>query len=171
RYLTTRDERQAARSIWTNGLLALPTGLLFFALGTALWAFYTNRPDLATPVGNDQIVPWFAVTQLPPGVAGLLVAGIFAAAMSSLDSSMNSVASAYVNDFYLRLIRGASQARAMHIAKWVTILMGAVGTGTAAVMAAVDVKSLFDYFTQMMGLLGGGLAGVFALAVFTRRAN
>ena len=173
RYLTTKDSRQAAKSLWLNLAITLPTGLLFFGLGTALYAFYTSSATAAAqlPEQADQLVPWFVVTQLPSGIAGLVIAGIFAAAMSSLDSSMNSVSTALVNDFIQRR-RGTQDDRGLlRIAKRLTVVLGVVGTGTAMILATIDIRYLFDFFQKVMGFFGGGLAGVFLLAAFVRRAN
>ena len=171
RYLTTRDEKQAAGSLWLNFAITLPTALIFYGLGTALFVFYSTNPELATPDKNDQIVPWFVVNQLPPGIAGLVIAGVFAAAMSSLDSSMNSVASAFVNDFYGRFVDQTSDQQSMGVAKMVTIAIGVLGTAIALVMASIEIKYLFDLFLKFLGLFGGGLLGVFLLAVVTRRSS
>lgn len=170
RYLTTKDEQAAARGIWLNGLMAIPTGVIFFSLGTALWVFY-QVSSVAPPHNADQVVPWFVITQLPPGVSGLVIAAIFAAAMSSLDSSMNAVASAFVNDFWIRLRGRSTPAAEMRLARLLTLGIGVLGTCLALVMAVTKVTSLFDYFNLMLGMLGGGLAGVFLLAVFTTRAH
>ncbi|MEX1039950.1 MAG: sodium:solute symporter [Pirellulaceae bacterium] len=171
RYLATSDERAAARSIWLNGLMTIPTGFLFFALGTSLWVFYQVHSGALMPDNADQVVPWFIITQLPTGISGLVIAAIFAAAMSSLDSSMNAVASAFINDFWIRL-RGRSQPEVeLRLARLITLLIGIVGTGLALIIAVTGVTSLFDYFNLMLGMLGGGLAGVFLLAVFTTRAH
>ena len=173
RYLTTPDEKSAARAIWTNAALAVPSALLFFALGTALWVFYKTHPNMLNPAleKTDSILPWFVATQLPVGVAGLVIAGLFAAAMSSLDSSMNSMATAIVTDFYRRFKPGVDDHRCLNLARWLTVILGAFGTGTALYMARVDIPSLWDLFTKVLGLLGGSLSGLFALGVFTRRAN
>ena len=173
RYLTTKDERAAARSIWTNGLLCIPASVLFFGMGTALFAFFRSRPDLLNPTleNPDAIFPWYIVTQLPAGVAGVLIAGVFAAAMSSLDSSMNSVATAVVTDFYRRFHPGASDGSALRLARGVTVVVGLAGVGFALGMAGWDVKSLWDEFARVLGLFSGGLGGLFLLGIFTRRAN
>ncbi|UUO07823.1 sodium:solute symporter [Blastopirellula sp. J2-11] len=171
RYLTTPDEKSAARSIWLNGLMTIPTGFLFLLLGTSLWGFYQLHPEIASPGKADQVVPWFVMQQLPAGVAGLVIAAIFAAAMSSLDSSMNSIASAIVNDFWLRLAGPAKPSAEIRVARLLTLLIGILGTSMALVMAVLNITSLFDYFNLMLGMLGGGLSGIFLLAVFTTRAN
>lgn len=172
RYLTTPTETQAARAIWTNAALTMPSAFIFFFLGTALYAFYAvhaNKPD--PNLGTDALLPWFIVHELPAGVAGVVVAAIFAAAMSSLDSSINSMATVLVTDFYGRIKPDSSDRTRLLLAKVFTVLIGAFGTGCAVFMASMEVKSLWDLFLALLGMLGGGLAGVFALGVFTRRAN
>lgn len=166
RYLTTPNEKQAARSLWLNLAITIPTGILFYGLGTALWAYYQANPiALANlPAKEDQLVPWFVVHNLPTGVAGLVIAGIFAAAMSSLDSSINSVATAILNDF----VRAGDDLR---LARRLTIVLGVLGTATALLLASFEIKYLFDFFQKVLGLFGGALSGVFLLAVFCRRCH
>ncbi|NNJ24100.1 sodium:solute symporter [Alienimonas chondri] len=171
RYLTTPNEAAAVRSVWLNFWMTAPTALLFFGFGTALFVFYETFPGLPLPETADEIVPWFVVSQLPAGVAGLVIAGVFAAAMSSLDSSMNSVATAIVNDFHVRLRPKTTDKARLRLARLLTVVLGALGTGVAAVLASVEIKYLLDFFMTMLGLFGGGLGGLFALAVFTTRTN
>ena len=172
RYLTTSDEKAAARSIWTNAVLTVPASILFFGVGTALWAYYRASPELLNPTSRiDDIFPWFIAQQLPAGVAGLVIAGLFAAAMSSLDSSMNSMATALVTDFYRRFRPAASDRSSLRLARWLTVVLGAVGTGIAVYMAALGSTSMWDQYTKVIGLFGGGLAGLFAVGIFTRRAT
>ncbi len=172
RYLTTRDEKQAARSIWSNALLIVPSGALFFSLGTALWAFYKSHPAWLVPLDEtDRILPWFVAQQLPPGISGLVIAALFAAAMSSLDSSMNSIATALTTDWYRRFRPGASDEHCLRLARWFTVALGAVGTGLAIYMAVIGSRSLWDQYLRIVGLFGGGVAGLFLVGIFTRRAN
>ena len=173
RYLTTKDEKAAARGIWTGAILTLPATLIFFGIGTALFAFFKNQPEALNPViqKSDAIFPWYIVTQLPVGMSGLLIAGIFAAAMSSLDSSMNSVATAFTTDFYRRLKPGAEDHTCLNVAKTVTVAIGLAGMGLALAMTTWDIDSLWQQFSRFIGLFGGGLAGLFILAVFTERTS
>ncbi|MHC4296279.1 MAG: sodium:solute symporter family protein [Planctomycetota bacterium] len=172
RYLTTPTEKQAARAIWTNAVLTVPAALIFFFLGTALYAFYRTQPQNLNPtVNTDAILPWFVVRELPIGIAGVVLAAIFAAAMSSLDSSMNSMATVLVTDFYHRFKPGSSDHTRLKLARIITVVLGVFGTGCALLMATYPIKSLWDFFLAMLGLLGGGLAGLFILGIFTRRAN
>ncbi len=172
RYLTTKDEKEAARSLWTNAALTIPAGFIFFGLGTALFVFYSeNAASLEPALQTDAIFPLFIVQQMPSGVAGLLIAGVFAAAMSSLDSSLNSVATAIVTDFYRRFTPGSTDKGRLRLARWLTILLGVIATTLGLFMATFEIGSLFDLFLELIGLFGGSLAGLFALGIFTRRAN
>jgi len=172
RYLTTSTRSRAAKSIWTNAVLTIPASLIFFGMGTALFVFYKANPQHLEPsLKTDAIFPFFIVQQLPAGISGLLIAGIFAAAMSSLDSSMNSVATAIVTDFYRRFKPDSSDAARLKLARRLTVLLGAIATVAGLLMAAYDIQSLWDFFLKILGLFGGSLAGLFALGIFTRRAN
>lgn len=172
RYLTTRTETAAACSIWTNALLTLPASLLFFFVGTALFVFYQTHPDALTPeLATDAIFPWFIANELPVGIAGLVIAALFAASMSSVDSSMNSIATSVITDFYLRLVPASTDTHRLKLAKRLTIGLGVMGTTMALLIATFEVKSLWDLFLQIVGLFGGSLAGVFLLGLFTTRAH
>lgn len=173
RYLTTKDERSAARGIWVNAALAVPASLIFYTLGTFLYVFYKTYPERLIPAfdNQDAILPWFVVSELPAGLAGLLVAGVFAASMSSLDSSMNSVATAVTTDFFRRFRRNVSDHTCLRLARWVTAIVGFAGTVFALIMLRWDIKSLLDQLTIYIGLFTGGLGGIFLLGILTRRAS
>ncbi len=173
RYLTTRDEKKAARSIWTNAVLSFPALLVFFFLGTALWTFFRERPELLDPLGKaDDILPHFIVHMLPTGIAGLVVAGLFAASMSSLDSSMNSMATVLVTDWIERFEKKRrSEASYLFLARLLTLVIGILGTGSALWMAFSGSTSMWDSYTRVIGLFGGGLAGLFAAGIFSRKTT
>ncbi len=110
RYLTTATEKDAARSIWLGTLMSVPSAVLFFGVGTALYAFYKGHPQMLDPsLATDAIFPLFIIEQLPAGVSGLVIAAVFAAAMSSLDSSLNSVSAVVVTDFYRPFARNPNE--------------------------------------------------------------
>lgn len=172
RFLTTKTDRDAKKAIWTHALMTVPNSLLFFGLGTALWLYFRHHPAQLDPaLGNDAIFPLFIVREFPIGLKGLIIAGIFAAAMSSLDSSINSVASVIVGDYYRRFSAHVSEKRALFLAKAITLGFGVFGTLTAIYLASLDTRSLFDEYLKILGLVGGGLAGMLALGVFTKRVG
>jgi Na+/proline symporter len=144
RYVTTPDQQTAARGIWLNALVSVPAQGLFFCIGTALFVFYKQQPaQLEVTLQNDAIFPFFIMSQLPVGVAGLVVAGIFAAAQSTLASSLNSIATAYVTDFHHRLRPAASDQDCLRVARWATMLVGVAGTVAALVMASTDIRTVY----------------------------
>ena len=173
RYLTTQDEQQAAKSIWTGNLMALPSTLIFFSLGTALFVFYHDHPGQLSPTleNADAIFPWYIVHEMPSGLSGLLIAAIFAAAMSSLDSSMNSVATVVTTDFYQRFYPGKTESTYLRFARGITALVGIMGLGLALYMAQGGITSLWDEFNAIVGLFAGGLGGIFLLGILTQRAH
>ncbi len=172
RYLTTRDEKRSAASIWTNAAITFPVSFIWFLIGTSLYVFYKLSPDLLSPnLPTDSIFPHFISQQLPSGVTGIVIAALFAASMSTLDSSLNSVSTALVTDFYGRFRPNSTDAARLRLARWLTAGLGVIATATAATMAMYEIQSLWDLFNRLLGLLTSGMAGLFALGMFTRRAN
>ena len=172
RYLTTKDEKRAGASVWTNAVLTIPATLIFFFVGTCLYIFFkANPPLLSTTISDgDAIFPWFIFTQMPQGISGLLISGIFAAAMSTLSSSMNSAATAYSVDIHFRF-GWSKKYDQLRLARIFTLIIGLSGISFAVLMAGWDVKSLWDEFQKILGLVLGGLGGLFLLGLLTRRAN
>ena len=172
RYLTTETEAGAAKTAWTNALLVIPASLLFFGTGTALYLFYAQHPEKLDPFAQDLdgIFPWYIINSLPNGISGILIAGLFSAAMSSLSSSMNSAATAFTTDFYQRFTRGGDR-ESLRIARWSTFVVGLLGTLFALWMSTSDIASLWDHFARLLGLFTGGLGGLFVLGIISRPAN
>ena len=172
RYMTTPDQRRAARSIWTNALMTIPATLLFFAMGTALFAFYRSHPGRLDPtITTDQMFPLFIACEMPIGLAGLIVAGIFSAAQSTVSTSMNSTATTVVTDFLRPFHVCRTEGGYLQSARVITFLMGAAGTLLGLVFIDPEIKSLFDAFMMVIGLFMGVLGGLFVLGVLTRRAT
>ncbi|TDJ73550.1 MAG: sodium:solute symporter [Planctomycetota bacterium] len=172
RYMTTPTRKQAERAIWVNGFLALGATALFYSLGAALFAFYRSNPERLDPTfSTDAILPLFVSRELPVGIAGLVVAGIFAAAQSTVSTSMNSTATVLVTDGYRRFVDGRSERHYLRVARACTVALGLVGTAGALVLAHVGASSLLDEFMKLLGLTTGALGGLFVLGIFTRRAH
>jgi Na+/proline symporter len=172
RYLTTKTQKEANQSVWTNAILTIPATIIFFFVGTALYAFYRAFPRELNPTfsNNDAIFPWYIASQLPAGISGLLIAGIFAAAMSSLSSSMNSAATAYSTDIHFRF-GWSKNSNQLKLARTATFVVGISGTLFAFLMATMDIQSLWDEFQKVLGLVIGSLGGVFLLGILSKKAN
>jgi solute:Na+ symporter, SSS family len=173
KYLTTKDEAASKRSLRLGAWMALPSALIFFSIGTMLYLFFKENPGKVNfqLQSQDAIFPWYIVTELPPGLTGLLIAAVFAAAMSTLSSSMNSVTTAFITDFYRRFFPSKTEKRYLATARLTTLTVGVMGTVLALVLARWGISSLWDQFNTILGLFTGGLGGLFVLGIFTKRAN
>ncbi len=119
---------------------------------------------------GDKVLPHFIVNKLPRGMAGLLIAAIFAAAMSSIDTSLNSSATIVLSDFYRRFLRpSAGERESMMVLYGTTLVIGTAGT--AAAVAMIGVKSILDVWWTLSGILAGGMLGLFLLGIISRRAK
>ncbi|MCC7492750.1 MAG: sodium/solute symporter [Fimbriimonadaceae bacterium] len=164
RYLTTESTKEANKSVWVAILGYIPLGYLFYFIGAALFVFYQIHPDpRLAEIKPDAIYPYFVATQLPPGLAGLVVAGIFAAAMSTVSSLMNSTSTVCVLDFYKRLSkRERPDADYLKVARWLTVLWG-VSTIVLA-YAMQNIKSALDTWVKIMGFTSNGVLALMVLA-------
>jgi SSS family solute:Na+ symporter len=172
RYQSTATAAEAKKALWFDVAVSIPWAIIVFGLGTALYVYYKIHPaELDPTVGIDGIVPLFIVQHVPIGLRGVIIAAIFAAAMSSVDSSMHSVATVFVNDFYARFRPGSSDRSRLALARWMTGLLGVFGTGIALWMASLDLPSIWDVAFIVTGLLLGPSGGLFILGIFTERAN
>ncbi len=175
RYLSAGSLREAQRSLWIKLWFILPVLVLFYGTGLVLYAFYKTHGDpLAAGLiaKEDQILPYFVVTQLPAGLPGLLIAAIYAASMSTISAGLNSLASATVVDFKQRLSKApeGTQAQQVGNARWITVVYGII---VMALAFAVSVMpgNLVESVNTIIGLIGGPLLGLFFLGMFTQRAN
>ncbi|MBR6140933.1 MAG: sodium/solute symporter, partial [Bacteroidaceae bacterium] len=173
RYMTTKDEKSAGRSILVNGFMSVFISVAFYFIGTGLYTFYKTHPaslDITMQQG-DAIFPFFMMSQMPAGLAGLLIAAIFAATMSTISSNINSVSTAFSVDFVQRFRPSIKDAALLRVARWTCIVSGMIGLVIALLMATWDITSLLDYFNTILGLLTSGLGGLFFVAVFLPRVR
>ncbi|MGN1273724.1 MAG: sodium:solute symporter, partial [Thermoguttaceae bacterium] len=179
RYHTARSDAEAKKSVWLGAILYLPISAFFLFIGTALFAFYTARPELITDPQlaadiaagkGDGVFPFFIVHQLPVGVTGLLIAAILAAAMSTIGTSMNGCATLTLSDFYTRFFRkNASQREQMLVLHVGSIAWGLVGMGCALLM--IRAKGILDAYWLLAGIFSGGMVGLFLLGFLSRSAT
>jgi cyclically-permuted mutarotase family protein len=173
RYLTTKDEKSAAKGLWFNGIMSIVVSLIFYFIGTALFAFYKTQPqELNAAMANpDSIFPHFIMTRMPVGIAGIMIAAIFAATMSTLSSNVNSISTAFTTDMYSHFRPGSTDGKKLRVARFAGIIAGGLGILLALLMATWNILSLFDYFNTILGLLTGGLGGLFVMGIFFPRIH
>lgn len=172
RYVTARSDAAAKQSVWLGALLYLPISALLFFLGTALYAFYLAQPDLlpSSTMKPDAVFPYFIVHELPPGISGLLVAAIMAAAMSSVDSSLNCSATLVLCDLYKRYLRPqAAERESMAVLYAATVATGILGTGAGLWM--MNAGNVLDVWWQLAGVASGGLLGLVLLGRLSSRVG
>ena len=172
RYLTTKNEKETAKALWTDALVSIPWALCVFGLGTVLYVFYKMNPDMLNPsISNDEIVPFFIGQNLPVGLSGIVIAGIFAASMSSVDSSIHSSTTVIMRDFMQGILSRISETQSVKLARIITTIIGLLGTGIAVIMTFFDINSVWDIILEFAGLFTGAMTGVFILGIFSSRAN
>ena len=173
RYLTTKDVASAKQGIWMNGLMSVFISVVFYFIGTGLYTFFRTHPaelDFTTAKG-DAIFPFFMMSQMPQGIAGLLIAAIFAATMSTISANINSVSTAFSIDFWKRFRPQTSEQEMLLVARITCVISGFIGVGIAILMATWNIVSLLDYFNTILGLLTSGLGGLFFMGLFLKRIN
>lgn len=172
RYMTTKNLHEAGKSLWLNVPFAA-LGLVVFSIGTALFTFYWSNPErlAVTMPKADSILPMFMVNDLPPGVAGLVMAALFAATITTLAANLNSCATAITSDFFVRLRKSTSDRTHVRIGQSFTVLAGLAGMAGALVLANMDIRAVYDQFLKFIGILTSGLACLFMLGIFTRRVG
>ncbi len=172
RVFATKSEKEAGRSIWIFAAIILPGSLILYLIGTGLYVFYLSFPERMNPLlRTDATLPLFIAAELPAGVTGVVLAGLFAAAMGTLSSILNSVATLISVDFYGSLAKKPDPATSIRLAEWVTVIAGVIGIGLALLLSRFSINSFLDIAIEFGGLFGGAFGGAYALGMFTRRAN
>ena len=172
RVFTTKSEKEAGRSVWVYAIIVLPASALFYFIGTGLYVFYHTHPERMNPLlPVDATFPLFIAAELPVGVTGLMIAGLFSAAMGTSSSILNSVSTMVSVVFYEMFAKKPSQTFSILLAEWVTVIAGLIGIGLAILLSRFSINSFLDTSIELVGLFGGSFGGAYTLGMFTRRAN
>lgn len=171
RYLSTASLREAQKAVWLKPVLAVPLVLLTFGLGFALYGHYQLNPELAIGIeGPDQAFPHFILHEMKGGLAGLIIAAIFAAAMSSIDSGVHTVSTVCVEDYYRRLIHPqASDRQCLILARALIIVWAAVIASVALLFGGKD--TITGMMVSVVSPFFGCAVGIFVLGTGTRRVT
>jgi SSS family solute:Na+ symporter len=199
RYHTAASSKQASKSVWMCVWLYVPASLLFFIIGSSLFAYYQVHPELIQAVKQqvaseklgvsasslqigqlasqlkpadygDKVMPHFMVTEIPTGLIGLIISALLSAAMSTISSGMNASATVFTMDIYKRYFRkNASEKEKFFTLHMATVVFGVLGL--VAGVAMIGVKSLLDAWWQLSGIFAGGMLGLFLLGIISKRTK
>lgn len=171
RFTTTTDLKQLKKMTYGNGVLSIVVATIFYLIGTCLFVFYSQNPELAQTVKQDQIFASYIAYQLPVGITGILLAAIYAASQSTLSTGLNSVATSWTLDIQTLINKNMSFERQTKIAQYISLGVGILSIGVSIVLANGEIKSAYEWFNSFMGLVLGVLAGIFVLGAFCKKAT
>lgn len=199
RYHAARSPKEAARSVWLCVWIYVPASLLFFIIGSCLYAYYQVNPELLTIVKEqaarerlgitasieevrrlaaslqpadygDKVMPHFMVSKVPVGLVGIIVSAILSAAMSTISSGMNASATVFTEDIYKRYFnRQANDKQKMKVLYIGTVCFGLMGMGTG--IAMIGAKSILDIWWELSGIFAAGMLGIFLLGIVSKRTG
>ena len=174
RYAAAKSDKDASRGAVIGCCLAVPTWTYFVFLGTALYVFVKVVPNTGLEgLPADAVFPRFILTQLPAGLAGLVLTGLLASAMSTLDSSINATAATVTIDFYRRLwVKNRGPRHYAKVGRLVSFLFSVVMITTACTIHLYRVSETLDDLSRMfLSILGGGLFSLFVVGMVTLRVD
>lgn len=199
RYHTASSSKAASKSIWLCVWLYIPASLLFFIIGSCLYAYYEINPELVQSIKHqvaierlplhasaaavlkvqnalqpsdygDKIMPHFMVTKIPIGLVGLIVSAILSAAMSTISSGMNASATVFSVDIYKRYFKpDVTEKQNLSLLHLATIGFGLLGM--IAGIAMIGVKSILDVWWELSGIFAAGMLGLFLLGIISRQTK
>lgn len=170
RVLAARNLRDGRRALIASGFIVFVQFALFLLIGSALYVFYVQLYPDQVFASADRVFPTFMVNNLPPGISGLMVAGVLAAAMSTASSSLNSLSASTVVDFYQPLFgQQASQEKLLRLARWLTVVWGALLAGLA--LLASNWGPVLEAGLTIASFTYGAMLGLFLLGRFVPRCS
>jgi len=182
RYHAAESELAARRSLWLGALVYVPVSAMFFLIGTLLFGYYQAHPEqqaaiasMSADVGKpdaigDFALPHFMANNLPAGIGGLMVAALFAAAMSTIDTSLNSSATITLKDVFQKVGNSGDEKAQMRVLRGATLFWGVVGT-LVAIALTYDDRNILKIWWDLSGVFAGAMLGLFLLGIVSRRAS
>ena len=178
RFCASRSESEARKAMVICALVSIPTWAFFMFLGTALYVFFQVFPEpqameiLRGDRKAEEILPFFIINYLPTGLVGLVVAAALAAAMSSLDSSINAISTVSISDIYRRHInKNSTDKHYLLMARIVATVVGLMMILGAIYLTNTQTRTLQDTATILTSLLAGGLLSIYCIGFFTNRGD
>lgn len=199
RYHTATSVKEASKSLWLCVYMYLPSSLMFFVIGTCLFTYYHQHPEMLMQVKQqvaaiklgtgasadaiavkaasltdadigDKVLPHFIVHKVPTGIVGLIFAAILSAAMGTISSGFNSSATIYMLDIHKRYInKNITDKQQLWILYIATGFIGLLATVVG--LSMVGVSSILDLWWKLSGIFAGGMLGIFSLSMIARHAS
>jgi len=177
RYLTAGSDKKAIKAAMMGVCLCVPVWTLFMFIGTMLWVYYqrVQIPETVLEwIGDkpERVFVYFVNSELPVGIVGVILAGLCAAALSSLDSDLNCLSAVVVEDYYRRIRKNSTDKQRLRFGRIVVAVCGVYAIAVACWYVKVqEAQSVLSIIFGLYAILSGGIAGLFVLAFFTKRAN
>jgi SSS family transporter len=167
RLLSARNERDAKKALLASGLIVFAQFALFLVLGVMLYTYHQHSPFLVAGGDKDRIFPEYVVREMPVGIAGLIIAAIFAAAMSNLSGALNSLASSSIVDFMRKESKGEDPSKTLWRSRWITVGWGLV----LMVLGTLKWGPVLETGLAIASIIYQSLLGLFLLGVLNKRAT
>ncbi len=172
RFIAAKSNRAAIKATLIGILGSIPIWFLFMFIGTALFVYYKINPTLLpNDISGDAVFPLFIMNGLPVGITGLVVSALIASAFSSLDSELNSISAVLTEDFYVRFRKNISDSEKLRFGKIMVVLVGLIALLVASIYTKIGSEGVLGSVFKLYAIFSGGVAGMFLLGLFTRRAN
>ena len=172
RYNTTPNEKEAQKSLLINIPLACTSSIIFIGMGSACWIFFNSgKASLPEGISGNAILPHFIMDYLPVGISGLVIAAVFAAAQSTVSSSLNSVSTCMTKDILEKLRPDLSDKFKLNFARASSWIVGLISTLLAVRFLNGGPNDIYLYFQAITGLLGGPIASVILVGIFFDKVN
>ena len=174
RMLTAPDIRRSRLSLILSGLADIPIVLVFLTIGVLLWVHYQAAPDPGLPRATNEIFCYYVLREMPAGMRGLLLAGIFATAMGSLSTALNALATSFTRDWYVPYVRpDATERQTLRAVRGATVgfsvLMVVVASVTSYLVLIRPDLRIIPIVLGIFGYTYGSLLGVFFAGMLTKR--
>lgn len=172
RYLTARTDREAKKAAYIGVGLSVPIWAMFMLIGSLLFVFY-NSGSATLPAGMkaEEVFPYFMMNELPVGVAGLVIAALLAAAISSLDADMNCLSAIIVEDYYSRFKKDTTDRQRLNMGRAMVAVSGLLTVGVASLYYVWNGEGVLGVVFELYAIFSAGIVGIFLLGLFSRRAN
>ncbi len=173
RYIAAKSTREARKAIIVVALTSVPLWSLFFLIGTAIWVFYQAFPEaMVNSIEADAVFPHFILTQVPPGLRGVIISAILAAALGTLAAGVNSIATASVVDGFERfLLPGRSDRAYLRLGRLTSLMTCIAMVALAYGLQFIDKESMTDLSLIIASIFGGGVLGLYVIGLCTTRVG